>query len=929
MSGSGSRIPPEATASRKQRRASRVSQWDADPIFPENDAASASRGIIDRLLVGVGLLIARPCGRPVADTHRLTREVRLACRCSDFAIVNILVVALALLLASNSRLLADAPQPDASQTRNSFEQTVKPFLATYCLSCHGSKLPKGDRRFDELTGTITDDNSLIDLQDILDQLNLSEMPPPKSPKPSPTEVKRVVNWLTETIRQYQESRKDSGTRPVLRRLNAREYQNSIRDLLHIDMTMFNPAEYFPRDQTSEHLDNVGDALVMSGYLLAKYLEAADRVVEKVLNPREQPEVQKWHFKDGFRQQPEIDQVFRRVNNFEWMTLFDVIGADKHEGAYGPIHAFADGVPFDGTYEIRVKAKAVNRIHPYDPAFLGTDPTEPLRLGIRPGNRHVGALHKPQPVEPLLAEIDLADELNWYSVRVRLDAGYTPRFTFCNGLMDVRNLWANLLKKYPKDFPKNSRGIVENRYNAINFGKLPQIQIHEIEISGPYFDEWPTVGQRTLLGDDCESILRSGEMSRDRMRERLSVFASRAYRRPVTSVEINRLLQIADVREQAGRTSLDAYADTVKAVLCSPAFLYLQQSGRQQFEEESEPTRQAVEKSDAVYSLATRLSCFLWSSTPDAKLLELAASGELQKPGVLSAQVDRLLDDPKSDAFVDGFLGSWLGLRDLGSTPPDRTSFRTYYHYDLDSAMRRETQLFTRHLLDENLSIDNFLDSDFTFINKPLARHYGIDPPRGTEFERVTLPDRRRGGLLGQASVLTVTANGIDTSPVVRGVWLLENLLGTPPPAPPPDVEPLDPDIRGTTTIREQLEKHRSNPACYDCHRRIDPMGWALENFDPVGKWRTSYGKVPIDPSGELPNGEAYRNVEDFKRLLLERKNVFATGLTRKLLEYSTGRHMTISDRDEIDEIVSSLGDDRDGFRDLIHAIVQSKPFRSE
>ncbi|MBI1314622.1 DUF1592 domain-containing protein [bacterium] len=826
---------------------------------------------------------------------------------------------LTLVVCSVSLVAEDCPGQSTGTTNDAaFTRTVKPFLSTYCLGCHGPKQQKGDRRFDELTGTITDDNSLVDLQDIVDQLNLSEMPPPKSKRPSAAEVKRVVDWLTETIRRYQDTRKGTGSRPVLRRLNAREYQNSIRDLLQLDMTMFNPAESFPRDQTTENLDNVGETLVTSGYLLAQYLDAADRIVEKVLNPQRQPEVQTWHFNDGFRQQPEIDQVFRRVNNFAWMTLFDVVGADKHEGAYGPIHAFADGVPFDGTYEIRLKAKAVNRINPYDPAFLGTDPSEPLRLGIVPGNRRVGALHKPQPVEPLLAELDLADELNWYTVRVHLDAGYTPRFTFRNGLMDVRNLWATLLKKYPQDFPKKSRGIVENRYNAINFGKLPQIQIHEIEITGPYFDEWPTASQRKLLGDDCETILTSGEMSREQMRQQLSTFALRAYRRPVASAELDRLLQITDVRKQAGRSSLEAFGDAIKAVLCSPAFLYLQQ-----------PDQQSDETSSAEYALATRLSYFLWSSTPDAELLDLVARGELSKPEVIAAQVDRLLNDSRSDAFVDGFLGSWLGLRELGSMPPDRTAFRSFYHYDLDSAMRRETHLFTRHLLDENLSIDNFLDSDFTFVNKPLARHYGIEPPSGNGFERVSLTDRRRGGLLGQASVLTVTANGIDTSPVVRGVWLLENVLGTPPPAPPPDVEPLDPDIRGATTIRERLQKHRSSPACYDCHRRIDPMGWALENFDPVGQWRNSYGKVPIDPSGELPNGETYRNIQDFKRLLLERKNLFATALTRKLLEYATGRHMTVSDRPEVEAIVSGPGRDEVGFRDLIHAVVQSNAFRVE
>ncbi|MHC4875547.1 MAG: DUF1592 domain-containing protein [Planctomycetota bacterium] len=823
-----------------------------------------------------------------------------------------LVSALILFASCASTFAADAP----ASADVSFSSTVKPFLATFCSRCHGAKQQKGDRRFDRLTGTITDDNSLVDLQDILDQLNLGEMPPSDQKQPAAAETRTVIAWLTKAIREYQQSRTSAHEKPVLRRLNSREYRNSIRDLLKLNITMFNPAEQFPRDQTTEHLDNVGDTLVTSGYLLAQYLAAADRTIEKVLASRRQPDVREWAFRDGFRQQPEIDQVFRRVNNFDWMTLFDVIGADKHEGAYGPIHAFADGVPFDGIYEIRLRAQAVNRVNPYDPEFLGTDPSEPLRLGIVPGNRRVGALHKPQPVEPLLAEIDLADEMQWYTVRVWLDAGYTPRFTFRNGLMDVRNLWAQLLKKYPEGFPKKSRGIVENRFNAINSGKLPQIQIHEIEISGPHFDEWPTASQRTILGDDCESILLSGEINRDQMRRQLTAFASRAYRRPATAGEIDRLLQIVDVRERAGRTSLEAYADALKAVLCSPAFLYMQQ-----------PDQQADAKTAAAFALATRLSYFLWSSTPDAELLDLAANGELTKPNVLSTQVDRLLDDPRSDAFVDGFLGSWLGLRDLGSMPPDRVAFRKFYHYDLDSAMRRETHLFTRHLLEENLSIDNFLDSDFTFVNKRLAWHYGIEPPASAhEFERVSLDDRRRGGLLGQASVLTLTANGIDTSPVVRGVWLLENLLGTPPSPPPPDVEPLDPDIRGATTIREQLQKHRSSPACNDCHRRIDPMGWALENFDPVGKWRNSYGKTSIDASGEFASGETYQNIEGFKTLLLERRNLFAAALTRKLLEYSTGRHMTIVDRGSIDDIVRDLNRNGDGFRDVIHAVVQSEVF---
>lgn len=395
----------------------------------------------------------------------------------------------ALMLARVGHILAEDPaSAEKTPKASAFETTLKPFLSTYCVKCHGQKEQKGERRFDMLARAIEDDNTLVDYQDILDQLNLGNMPPKEAKQPTDAERKKVTEWLTRTLDRYQAAKKSTGGETVLRRLNAREYKNTIRDLLHMNMTMFDPTVGFPRDQVSEHLDNQGAALVTSGHLLAGYLSAADLVIQKALTPREKPAVKTWAFRGGFRQQPEIDQVFRKLNNFDWMTLFDVVGADKHEGAYGPIHAFADGVPFDGYYDIRLKAEAVNRVHPYDPEFLGTDPNEPLRLGIVAGNKLAGPLHKPQPIEPLLAELDLADEEKWYTVRVWLDRGFTPRFTFRNGLMDARNLWSRLLKKYPDQFPaRKNPGIVEARFNAIKYGKLPQIRIHEIEITGPHYD----------------------------------------------------------------------------------------------------------------------------------------------------------------------------------------------------------------------------------------------------------------------------------------------------------------------------------------------------------------------------------------------------------------------------------------------------------
>ncbi len=836
----------------------------------------------------------------------------------------LLVVLLAAISNSAGPSQAADTGDSSTPTRDTaapFDDHVKALLASYCVKCHGATKQEGERRFDRLDGAIPDDNALVDLQDILDQLNLGEMPPVGARQPSQGERQRAIAWLTGGIEQFHRDHKPASGETVLRRLNAREYRNTVRDLLHLNMTMFDPAAGFPRDQTAEHLDNVGESLVTSGYLLQRYLAAADRATEKVFTPAERPAVRTWTFRDNFRQQSEVDKVHGQVNGFGHITLYDVIGADKHEGAYGPILAFKEGVPSDGTYEIRIKAEAVNRLHPYDPEFVGTDRDEPLRLGVVAGSHAVGPLHKPQPIEPLLAEVDLADEPRWYTVRVWLDAGFTPRFTFRNGLMDVRNLWGRLLKTYPEQFPEPVRGgIVEHRFNAIKYGKLPQIHIHEVEIEGPFHETWPTAGQRAVLGDDWEDAHASGMLSDETIRQHLTEFASRAYRRPARLEEMDRLMGLISVRRQSGRSPLEAYRDGLTAVLCSPGFLYLEEPGDVHL---------------SPYALASRLSYFLWSSMPDRELLDLAEAGTLSDPDTLAAQVRRMLQDSRSTAFIDGFLDSWLRLRDLGSMPPDRGKFQAYYRDDLQTSMREETRLFTRYVLDDNLSIASFLDSDFTFVDKALASHYGLAPPQGRGFERVSLHDRRRGGLLGQASVLTVTANGIETSPVVRGVWLLENILGTPPSPPPPDVEPLDPDIRGATTIRDQLEKHRSSPSCYNCHRKIDPPGFALENFDAIGAWRDRYGKSSdeeaplIDPAGQLSDRHEFADIEGLKTLLDARVDQFARCLTEKLLSYATGRILETADRPDVDRIVAEAKAKGHGLEDLILLVVQSEPFQAK
>ena len=377
-----------------------------------------------------------------------------------------------------------------------------------------------------------------------------------------------------------------------------------------------------------------------------------------------------------------------------------------------------------------------------------------------------------------------------------------------------------------------------------------------------------------------------------------------------------LYRLVRSKAQSGTSDFEALKIGFRAILCSPDFLYLQE---------------AEGRLDA-YALASRLSYFLWSTQPDEQLMALAASGELIEPDILREQTLRLLRDERSTAFTEQFTARWLELYKIGTMPPSDKDFKSYYVDGLEQSMKRETQTFFRHILQNDLPINTFLDSDFTFVDGGLARLYGIEGIHGPDFQKVSLKsDARRGGLLGQASVLTASANGIDTSPVIRGIWILENILGSPPSPPPPDVEPLEPDIRGASTIREQLDKHRKVETCYECHRKIDPLGFALENYDPIGGWREHYSrgnaKGPlIDASGQLPNGDGFAGIEELKEALASREEQFARCLTEKLLAYSMGRTLEYTDRPEIDQIVHDLEQAGSGLRDLVLLVAQSEAF---
>jgi len=328
-----------------------------------------------------------------------------------------------------------------------------------------------------------------------------------------------------------------------------------------------------------------------------------------------------------------------------------------------------------------------------------------------------------------------------------------------------------------------------------------------------------------------------------------------------------------------------------------------------------------------------LSYFLWNTMPDDTLLKDAAAGKLNDANVLKSHVDRMLSDHRSDEFVKSFVWGWLKLDNTVEMAPDPMKFYDYYRNRLDEAMVKETNLFFRYMLDENLSLENFIDSEMTFLNADLGRHYGLTGIVNTtaKYERVSLPPKHhRGGLLGQAAVLTASANGVDTSPVVRGIWILENLLGTPPSPPPPDVEVPEPDARGALTIRQLYAKHRTVQSCNDCHKKIDPLGFSLENYDAVGGWRTEYESGhKVDPSGLMPGGEKFSDVTGLKRIMIRDSDQFSRNLTAKLLAYATGRTMVISDRPGIDAIVREMKSEGAGFRDLVKHVVTSNAFLSK
>ncbi|MDA1137118.1 MAG: DUF1592 domain-containing protein [Planctomycetota bacterium] len=754
------------------------------------------------------------------------------------------------------------------------------FVEKHCVDCHEGAEANSGLDFYKLGFDLSKEETARRWILVYDRLLKGEMPPPKKRRPEADESKAILKLLAESITESEQER----TQVVLRRLNRREYENTSRDLFQADVSV----KGLPDDTSTDGFDNVGEGLAVSAEAMQAYLEAADQVLDAVFSTPEKPKfirhetnlLKQVDWKGRPQLESQIGKMFRKTD--DGLVIFQSYYCPTNLVNFARMRAPA------GTYRGKIRVRAIQSDKPVTMRIYGGD-----TIVNRRECHLVGYFDVPPNKWSTIEFVD----------RLVEDSGtFLPK---CYGTEDTR--------KDADTYPN------------------PGIEIGDIVIEGP-IDEWPPKSRALLLGDlnlksanveDAEAII-----------VRL---LPRAFRRPVEPIEAKPYVELFSTAFAKGRPFESALRISLKAILCSPEFLFLDEPGKRDITPEA---------------FASRLSYFLWSSMPDTELTELAAAKKLGNPEVLYSQVERMLKDPRARSFTENFTGQWLSLRDINFTEPDPNLYPEFDEL-LRNSMVSETKLFFQEILDRDFNIMNFVDSDFTFLNGRLAKHYGIDGVEGQEFRKVTLPSESlRGGLLTQASILKVTANGTYTSPVLRGVWVLDKIMGQPTSPPPDNVGSVEPDTRGATTIREQLAKHRNVKSCAACHTRIDPPGFALESFDPIGGLRTNYRTMaeeakrptvkrapftwawvryriglPVDATGEMPTGEAFSDVRKFKQLLSRNPDQLTRNLTQKLLTYALGRKIGFSDRPAVEEIVRQAREKEYGFRSLVHVVAQSEVFR--
>lgn len=775
------------------------------------------------------------------------------------------------------------------ETAPDFAKDGFPFLDKYCVECHSGKKPEGKLSLVEFRSTADLLKNRRQADRVLEMLRFGAMPPADSPQPTLQDVDEFLSVVERITDKADRHLPPDPGRVTMRRLNRTEYANTVQDLLGID---FNPASNFPGDDVGHGFDNIGDVLTVSPVLMERYLASAQVVARAALSTAP-------------------------------------LGAEKRSvpaNETEPFVADAPPAPF----------RRMSSAHGDDPATGGPIyRTYKLPTGeyLFRTLFHTDALED-QPVfvamlacsQLLTAEEAAGPEEIAKLTGPGLEALQPFKILRTVELKSRRELFPHELKQVIPPIPGLNRVAI-----ALYRPKEGQPDVNAYV--GPLTLEGPVLKTPSLFRQRVNQLQDKPE--EDRTKELLTWLLRRAFRRPVADAELARFVQFVRHERESGSEWESAIQLAVQAVLVSPEFLFRPELA-------AESTDSDVRQLDE-FQLASRLSYFLWSSMPDDELLSLAEAGQLRANQ--DRQVRRMLSAPRSVALVDHFALQWLQLDRLKTAMPDQKLFPDF-NPALRSAMLEETRLFLRAVVDEDRSVMDLLGADFTFLNAPLARHYGIgdtrghllgeessdsrgEPIYGGDFQRVQFQKPNQGGVLKQASILTVTSNPTRTSPVKRGRWVLEQLMGRSPPPPPPNVPELDASegpLKGT--LRQRMEQHRLNPNCASCHAQMDPIGFAFENYDAIGKFRTHEGNEPVDSSGILPGGTKFQGPDELIEILKGRREEFLRCLAEKLLTYALGRGLEYHDRPAVKKIVQETAADGERFSALVLAIVHSVPFQS-
>lgn len=810
-------------------------------------------------------------------------------------------------------------------TREVFDKNVRPVLVGFCYHCHGEDAKEGDLRLDALDPDLVNGLDAETWHDVLDQLNQGEMPPVKAKQPTAQQRRQLTRWMSAALRDAADAKRAQNGRVVTRRLTRYEYANTMRDLLLLDLDY---ALDLPPDPASpEGFLNNGSTLEMSPSQVEQYLRVARRALAEAIVTGERPKLYKF------------DQTETATGNLPTRKFAG------HEPVKPEFVLDLNEFPRHGPFELKITARAAI------PAGQGF-PRMRVSMGNVPGIIHIPRAE--------IGEVDVSEETETYIFHGRMEDFPQPGpISFGNsgfkGMIvmidfvdadgkDLRYPDRKYAQKAPPPKKKKGKAGVdakpeekqeEKKPTPVPFGDRLEIVVTSAEFKAPLHASWPPPSHERLMFSSNSSdnsvsskLLEKAVDESQSIRDLLEQFMESAFRRPVSKAEVEQLAKLFEVIRPNADSFEQAVRETFAAVLVSPNFLYIV--------ENHDPNSDVQRVND--FELASRLSYFLWSSSPDQLLFDLAKQGKLMESDVLAQQVTRMLADERSSEFVMRFVGQWLDLDGL-----DRVAVNPEFFPDFDNElkeqMREETFAYFTEILKEDHSALELLDSDWAMLNRPLAKHYGLDGPRSTRFERVGLPpENQRGGILGQAAFLLANANGEDSHPIKRAVWILDRLLDSPPASPPPDVPELDADSPdfAKLTLKQQLEVHRSKESCGNCHRDIDPWGVPLENFDAVGVWRTDVPKVrkrpktKVDAASILPSGTEIEGPGQLKRYLVDAQSErFARSIVKRIMTYGLGRSLDFADREAVDELSSRFVENNFRLKAFLVDFVQSETFQAK